>query len=163
MLTKGNNLLHQSMWGLLCRTVTRLLPFPPPTTRLGRRRLVVATVVVIIALVVLGTVLNSFLPLLVLAPVVMLLVLALGVSVDGITDRPTSLLDERERALRDRAVGRPWEYGVAVGVLLGLLVARTSDNGGPGATSLLLAATLVAFLIPGLSIAWTMPDAVDDE
>ena len=168
MLTNANNTRagRSTITALFCsvfRVATRLIPFPIPRTRLGRRRLTVAFAAVVVSVPILTWFTGSVVPLLVLAPILALLVLALGLSVDLITDRPTRSLDERERRVRDSALARPLELGIVLGVAIGFLARWSMGNDDPLPVAALMATSLLAFCARLIAIAWALPDSIGEE
>lgn len=168
MLTKtSNGRSARSAFTASCcalfRVIARLVPFPIPQTTLGRRRLTAGYVAAALLIPISSWATGSVLPLIVLAPVVAVLVIALGLSVDLITDRPTSSLDERERRIRDSTLDRPLEIGIGLGVVIGFLVRWTIGNDDPLPVALLMTTATLAFTLRLIAIAWNLPDSVGEE
>lgn len=168
MLTNTNN-TRSSGAGLtavfcsLCRIAAKLVPFPIPQTVFGRRRLTVAYVLAVLLVPVLSWATGSVVPMLVLAPVLAMLLFALGLSTDLITDRPTASLDERERHIRDSTLSRPLEVGIVLGVAVGVLATWALGSDEPLPVAALMASTMLAFSVRLMAIAWNLPNSIGEE
>ncbi len=161
--TSASPLRFSALCGAMVRGLARVIPFPIPRTTAGRRRLIAVFVGAALTAPALCALTGSVLPVVLFAPILSVLVIALGLSVDMITDRPTSSLDERERRVRDSALSRPLEVGIVAGVAIGFLAQWTFGNDDPAAVALLMTVTMLAFSMRLMAIAWTMPDSVGDE
>jgi hypothetical protein len=161
----ASGLTHQkTWWTTICRGLHHSWIMAPFRSRAGRRRLVGLYLLVLAAFPVLGWITGQdWVVSLLLLPYAAGSLL-LGVTTQGLLDRPFKHLDERQQHLRRSLFREPYVTGATIGIAGGILVAVATQAEFGLMIGILFAVFGFIFGLPSMVLAWRMPaDPTDDE
>jgi hypothetical protein len=156
---------HQKAWWTgACRVLRDSRMMAPFRSHAGRRRLVGLYLMVLAALPVVGWITGQLWVVLLLLIPYAVGSLLLGVTTQGLLDRPLRSLDERQLHLRRSLFREPYATGAGFGLVGGLLVAVATRAEPALMMGLVVAVFGLIYGLPSMVLAWRMPvDLNDDE
>jgi hypothetical protein len=156
---------HQKAWWTgACRRLHDSPVTAPFRSRAGRHRLVGLYLMVLAALPVVAWLTGQlWVALLMLIPYAVGSLL-LGITTQGLLDRPLRSLDERQVYLRRSLFHEPYATGASLGLIGGLVVAVATLADEALMMGLIVAVLGLLYGMPSIVLAWRMPaNPTDDE